>query len=275
MNYYPFHVGDYAAHTKHLTLIGDLAYRRLLDLYYLNEGPLPLDPVECARKIGMRDHICDVSEVLSDFFLKSEDGYRSKRCDDEIASYRAKADRARQANEKRWAEKKSESVVKSDLKSDADQIPTNNQEPITNNQSINTEESADAPPAPAPAKPRKVEIAKPEHIDQQLWSDAMAIRKAKKLPLTMTAWTEMQAEFSKAGITEDEGLRACCRYSWASFNAQWYMDREGRQLPSAISIKESFSERDERKARERFEAFTGQRSDSVIDITNEQPRISA
>ena len=40
MNYYPFHIGDYASHTRHLTLMEDLAYRRLLDLYYLHERPL-------------------------------------------------------------------------------------------------------------------------------------------------------------------------------------------------------------------------------------------
>lgn len=122
MNYYSFHVGDYASHTHHLTLLGDLAYRRLLDRYYLNERALPADPGECARLIGMRDHIQEVSEVLSDFFLKSEAGWINKRCEEEISGYRAKAERARNANKTRW---KSDP----DLKSDADLIPTNNQEP--------------------------------------------------------------------------------------------------------------------------------------------------
>ena len=43
MNYFPFHVGDYSAHTGHLEPMEDLAYRRLLDQYYLREGPLPAD----------------------------------------------------------------------------------------------------------------------------------------------------------------------------------------------------------------------------------------
>ena len=41
MNYYPFHLGDYAAHTAHLEPMEDLAYRRMLDAYYLREAPLP------------------------------------------------------------------------------------------------------------------------------------------------------------------------------------------------------------------------------------------
>ena len=49
MNYYPFHLGDYAAHTAHLEPMEDLAYRRMLDLYYRTEKPLPLDTAEIAR----------------------------------------------------------------------------------------------------------------------------------------------------------------------------------------------------------------------------------
>ena len=140
MNYYQFHVGDYAVHTRHLSLFEDLAYRRLIDWYYTNEKPLPLDTSKAARLIGMPDQIKEVSDILSDFFLKSEDGYRNKRCDEEIAKYQAKADRAKSASSKRWGSD-------TDQKSDADRIPTNNQEPITNNQE--PVESCTEPAAPA------------------------------------------------------------------------------------------------------------------------------
>ncbi len=43
MNYYPFHIGDYAKKTRHLSWDEDMAYRRLIDAYYLHEGPLPAD----------------------------------------------------------------------------------------------------------------------------------------------------------------------------------------------------------------------------------------
>lgn len=134
MNFYPFHLGDYSSHTKHLTLLEDLAYRRMLDLYYTLEKPLPSEPEKVARLIGMRDNIREVSDVLSDFFLKSEDGYRNSRCDKEIEIYKAKAERAKSANKSRWSANKSDSDVKSDMKSESNQIPTNNQEPLTKNQ---------------------------------------------------------------------------------------------------------------------------------------------
>lgn len=131
MNFYPFHLGDYAAHTRHLSLLEDLAYRRMLDLYYTSEAPLPVEPEKVARLIGMRDHMQEVSDVLSDFFIKTESGYTNARCDKEIETYRAKAERARQANMARWGGSKSDEDLKSDAKSDTDDIPTNTN-PITN-----------------------------------------------------------------------------------------------------------------------------------------------
>lgn len=52
MNYYSFHIGHYAAHTRYLNLIEDLAYRRMLDMYYGTEKPLPLEPEKIAREVG-------------------------------------------------------------------------------------------------------------------------------------------------------------------------------------------------------------------------------
>ena len=128
MNFYPFRVGDYASHTKGLSLLEDLAFRRLIDLYYLNEAPITDDIERAARVIGMRDHSDIVSYILSEFFLKSEDGYRNTRCDEEIAKYHAKAERAKKACESRWGSTEKQSDM--DLISDADQMLTNNQEPI-------------------------------------------------------------------------------------------------------------------------------------------------
>src|SRR5690606_3440800 len=85
MNYYPFHLGDYAAHTAHLEPLEDLAYRRMLDFYYLRETPLPSDPREVARVIRMRQNMDEVEAVLSEFFQLGNDGWAHVRCDQEIA----------------------------------------------------------------------------------------------------------------------------------------------------------------------------------------------
>ena len=85
MHYYSFHIGDYKSHTHHLTLMEDLAYRRLLDHYYLHQAPIKQQDI--ARQIGMRDQEQDVLTVLNEFFISTEDGFVNPRADKEIAAY--------------------------------------------------------------------------------------------------------------------------------------------------------------------------------------------
>lgn len=96
------HIGDYSSHTGHLSLLEDLAYRRLIDRYYLSEKPLPADVGVVARQIGMRDHLDEVGFVLSEFFRPCVDGWRHERCDREIEIAREKTEvsDARKENEK-------------------------------------------------------------------------------------------------------------------------------------------------------------------------------
>jgi uncharacterized protein YdaU (DUF1376 family) len=109
-----------------LSLIEDLAYRRLLDTYYTEEKPLPTDAHRCARLIAMPEHADAVDLVLNEFFTLTDDGWMNERCDDEIEKYHHKAQSARNANAKRWQSKPD---LKTDQKSDADQIATNNHKP--------------------------------------------------------------------------------------------------------------------------------------------------
>jgi hypothetical protein len=86
MHFYKFHIGDYMSHTRHLSHYEDLAYRRLLDFYFLHEQPIKHR--DAARHIGMRDHEEDVLTVLNEFFLSTEDGFVNSRADKEIAEFR-------------------------------------------------------------------------------------------------------------------------------------------------------------------------------------------
>jgi uncharacterized protein YdaU (DUF1376 family) len=94
MNFYPFHIGDYAAHTRGLAPLEDLAYRRLLDEYYLREAPLQGTAEELARDIGLNDRSTDVQRVLDRYFKNGPDWWRHGRCDDEIAAYHARVKQA-------------------------------------------------------------------------------------------------------------------------------------------------------------------------------------
>jgi uncharacterized protein YdaU (DUF1376 family) len=153
MNYYPFHIGDYISHTSHLSDLEDLAYRRMIDLYYQTEEPFA-DIAWVARKVKSTPEIVKI--LLEEFFeFWAEDcTWRSKRADEEIAKYRLKADSARNANRVK-TEKKSTLIteLKSELISEPNHILTNNhnqepynQEPINNIKTISVESKI--PPCP-------------------------------------------------------------------------------------------------------------------------------
>ena len=86
MHYYQFHIGDYASHTRHLSIHEDLAYRRLLAFYYLHEQPIKHRDI--ARQINMREFEQDVLTVLEEFFLSTDAGFINPRADLEIAKYK-------------------------------------------------------------------------------------------------------------------------------------------------------------------------------------------
>jgi uncharacterized protein YdaU (DUF1376 family) len=129
MHYYQFNIGDYVSHTRHLSPIEDIAYRRLLDAYYLSERPLNSGVTSVARQIGLREYEQEVGMVLQEFFVLGEQGWTSNRADKEIAHYKSKIDQASRAG-KASAERRS-NARSTDVTTDVQ--PTNNQEPITNN----------------------------------------------------------------------------------------------------------------------------------------------
>jgi uncharacterized protein YdaU (DUF1376 family) len=199
MHYYQFNIGDYASHTRHLDLLEDLAYRRLLDLYYLHERPLSVDATIVAKQIGMRDHAALVRDVLNEFFELCDEGYKSARADREIEHFRSKIAQASRAG-KASAERRSNARS-------TDVQPTNNQEPITNNQ-IDT--------------PRKRgSVVKPVDISESTWDGFLAVRKAKKAPLTEAALDGIRREAAAAGWSLEDALAECNLRGWQGFKAGW------------------------------------------------------
>lgn len=109
MNYYPFHCGDYIRDTAHLEPMEDLAYRRLLDLYYLSEAPIPLETQQVSRRLRLGSDVVEM--VLNEFFIRTESGYTHKRCDAEIANYRHRQDKSRQNGKLGGRPKKTQQVI--------------------------------------------------------------------------------------------------------------------------------------------------------------------
>lgn len=200
MNFYPFHIGDYISHTSHLSDEEDLAYRRMIDLYYQSEQPFT-DIEFVARRVKSTTEI--ISVLLSDFFVKSEDGWRNKRADEEIAKYHAKAESARNANKAKLA-KKSELITV--LKSEPNQDATKNQEPRTNN--------------------HKPNIKTPDGVTESVFKDYLEVRKTKKAKWTETALKGLTKEAEKAGISLQDAMELCCARGWVGFKADWIKDQD-------------------------------------------------
>ena len=145
MHYFSFHIGDYKSHTHHLSLMEDLAFRRLLDHYYLHEHPIKQRDI--ARQIGMRDQEQDVLTVLNEFFVSTDAGFINPRADKEIAGYRLLSEAGKRGADKRWA-KAGDSLPIAPL-SPPLTPPNSNHEPVTiNHKPIDTNI---CPPAGEPA----------------------------------------------------------------------------------------------------------------------------
>ena len=234
MNYYPFHVGDYAAHTAHLDLLEDLAYRRMLDLYYLRECALPHDPAEVARLIRMRGNVAEVTAVLREFFTEVDGGWVNGRCDEEIlrmqdrqmkarasaeasvAARRAKAEGNRSASAEQALNERSTDV----------ELPTPTPTPTP----INTPDGVGAPRKRSTATAL---AARPDDVSEPVWQDFQRLRREKRAPLTDTALAGVRREAEKAGVSMEVALAYCCEAGWQGFNAGWYADRQGKRSAPA------------------------------------------
>jgi uncharacterized protein YdaU (DUF1376 family) len=105
VNYFEFHLGDYAKDAGHLTMLRDGAYLRVMSVYYSREKPLPLNLKECFEltRCTSKTERDAVEYVIKNFFAKAEDGYHQKRCDQEIERYQGKSGKARASANARWS----------------------------------------------------------------------------------------------------------------------------------------------------------------------------
>ncbi len=218
MNYFPFHIGDYAAHTAHLEPMEDLAYRRLLDHYYLHEGPLPTDVQACAKLVRMRSMASDVESVLKEFFVLTQGGWMHHRCEQEIermqdkqAKAKASAAASVKARQAFAAQKGIERSTLVDKNSTLVELPTPTPTPI---------------PIPIPKTNTKKQntatfVAPPDGVSDLVWLDFCQLRKTKRAHLSSTAIEVIRREADKAGWTLEQALRESCARGWTGFKANW------------------------------------------------------
>lgn len=206
MNYYPFHLGDYSAHTGHLDFLEDLAYRRLLDFYYLHESPLPLDVSKLAKLIRMPDEAACVRDVLNEFFYQSEDGFRHTRCDQELEKMKDKQAKARASAQASVSARRTNAQRTLNERSTDVKLPT----PI---------------PTPKPNKDKSSVVVKPDGVSDSVWQEFCAHRISRKAKVTKLVIDGISSEATKAGWTLEDALREIIIRNWQSFKAEWVMNK--------------------------------------------------
>ena len=233
MHYYQFHIGDYASHTRHLSLIEDLAYRRLLDFYYLHEQPIKQRDI--ARQIGMRDHEQDVLTVLNEFFISTDAGFISPRADKEIQQYQEFIAAGKRGAAKRWAKAPDGEAISPPT---ATLIATNNHNPLTNNHK--------------PKRESATVVACPLDVSEQVWQDWLSLRKSKKAAVTQTVLEGARKEAFKLDWPLEKFLIEWCTRGSQGLKAEWISDK-----PKSLAM--TFAKQDEQDRRRRWEEMTGRK----------------
>jgi len=226
MHYYSFHIGDYKSHTHHLTLMEDLAYRRLLDHYYLHQAPIKQRDI--ARQIGMRDHEQDVLTVLNEFFVSTEDGFINPRADKEIAAYCLMAEAGKRGADKRW--KKGGHSPPIATQSPPLTPPNSNHEPVTNNHK--PVDTNICPPDGGPALPDCQHQAVIDLYHQQLPTlRRVEVWNAARQGYLRQRWREVAAELGK-----DKPISAGAVLDW--FNDFFGHIQKSRFLVGKVNSKD-------------------------------------
>lgn len=264
MNYYPHHISDFNNATRHLSRLERSIYRDLIELYYDSEEPIDDDLTKIARKIiaTTPEEKAAIEVILGEYFSLVQGFWFHQRCEEEISKYRDKSEKAAKAG-KASAAKRTFNTNRTDVERPlngrtTDVQPTNNQEPITNNQKKETTKRKISHPE------------KPDDVSVSVWSDFLQIRKTKRSPLTATALDGIRREAEKAGIELQTALEHCCSRGWQGFQSEW--------LNTSRAVSQQSSETPyQRSMRNKWAEATGSTLDqhlNVIDVTPEIARIA-
>jgi uncharacterized protein YdaU (DUF1376 family) len=235
MHYYKRNIGDYAKKCGRLSMLQHGAYTLLIDSCYDREKFPTLEEAIEWTWASTEAEIEAVKFVLSRFFKLGGDGqYVQERIFAELLDYHAKADVNKRIALERETKRREKSTKRAPRVNEAppNQEPrTINQEPETKNQDID--------------KPAKSVLVNLFHgVSDEVKNDFIALRKAKKAPVTATAIKGIEREAIKAKLTLEQALEFCCSNGFTGFKADW--------IKKNTKQAESFYERDQRLAAERI-----------------------
>lgn len=192
----------------------DLAFRRLLDHYYLHE--VPIKQRDIARQIGLKEFEQEVLSILEEFFLSTPEGFINPRADIEINKYKEFSIAGKKGAEIRWSKAGNRDA---NSPPNATPIATNNHKPLTTNH-----------------KPNK-EIQAPFGVSDDVWESFVKQRKLSRATVTDTVIKSIDKEAQKAGWTLEQALSEIVARGWRGFKAEWVKDKT---LTPAATKKQEF-----------------------------------
>ena len=269
MNYYEHHIGDYDANTAHLSWAEDMAYTRLMRLYYRKEAPIPASVNDACRLVRAlsKDQKQAVESVLSEFFELRDDGWHQARCDSEISAYQKKVEHNQRVGKLGGRPRKTQTQNEPEEnpmgyfrepESNPPQTPDPRPQTYTAKAVVSSaSDSADARPTPG-------------DVCKAMRSAGMGIvnPSSPKLVDAIDSGVTV-AEFAQAAT---DSVVIGKGFSYALSMAEGRR-ADAKRAPKTATQPESFAERDERKARERYLEATGQTEPAmqhmgdVIDIS--------
>lgn len=113
------------------------------------------------------------------------------------------------------------------------------------------EESREEPSPPSEKKGARkradpgASVDRPESVAESVWSDWLALRKAKKAPVTGTVLQNAEGEARKAGVTLEDFLRIWCARGSQGLQAEWLTarDRQSVAAPSETAYARQMREK--------------------------------
>ena len=212
MHYYKFNIADYRKDTGHLSTVEHSIYRQLIDWYYLDEKPIPLETQVVMRRLSLgSEHEPALQNVLSDFFVQAKNGYTQNRIDMEINDYHGQSAKNKTNGMLGGRPKKTQSVILANP--DESQINPNHK-PVTNNHKPVTKvKSATA-------------VACPPDVSPEVWSDWLQLRKTKKASVTNTVINGARLEAEKIGWTLEQFLVEWCTRGSQGLKAEWIQEKQ-------------------------------------------------
>lgn len=188
----------------------------------------------------LKDCSTDVEQVLSEFFILTEQGWINSRAFEEIEQYREKSKKASEAGKASAAKRSAKTETQSNKEHNINNERPFNDRSKTVQPTINQE--------PLTIKPIKEKIIKKEidpelkkllhDVDDSVIKDFSILRKQKKAPISETAVTGLRREAEIAGIDLQTALIACCQNGWQGFKADWY---QKAQAPPAYQTRQQIA----------------------------------